>query len=114
MGKPLTAMMRTNDVTSGAGHASQRHGRPRGVRPDALLDEATKITLATARTLRDVGLMPPDGLTPAQRTFALAYLENGFNATRAYMTAHPTVSREVGAVEGFRDLGEAIFRCAGS
>ena len=45
-----------------------------------------------------------DGLTPAQRTFALTYLENGFNARRAYMTAHPA------ALESTAGLGAAPDR----
>jgi len=40
MGKPLTAVMRTDDVACRAGDASQREGRPWGVGPDALLDES--------------------------------------------------------------------------
>ena len=38
--KPLTAMMRMENIARGAGHASQCGRRPRGVRANALLDEA--------------------------------------------------------------------------
>jgi len=31
----------------------------------------------------------PEGLNPAQHTFALEYLANGFNGTQAYMKAYP-------------------------
>jgi phage terminase small subunit len=44
------------------------------------------------------------GLTPGQYSFALQYLANGFNATRAYVTAHPGVTNNTAAVEGHRTL----------
>ena len=44
---------------------------------------------------------PPDGLTPAQRVFALTHLKNGFNATRAYQTAHPAAALTTCAAQGW-------------
>lgn len=45
-----------------------------------------------------------EALTPQQQVFCLAYLENGFNATRAYMAAHPSVSYQVAQTEAWRNL----------
>lgn len=47
---------------------------------------------------------PADSLNPAQRVFCHAYLENGFNGTRAYMTAHPDCKEATAAVEAHRSL----------
>jgi phage terminase small subunit len=44
------------------------------------------------------------GLTEAQYTFALQYLENGFNATQAYKKAHPDAVLTTCATEGWRTL----------
>lgn len=47
---------------------------------------------------------PTETLTAPQKVFCLTYLENGFNATRAYMKAHPTVNYQVAQTEGWRNL----------
>jgi hypothetical protein len=65
---------------------------------------------ATPSRHRDTPNLMSTGLTAQQHAFCLAYLENGFNATRAYMTAHLTVSRDVAGVEGFRDLRKPKIR----
>jgi len=52
----------------------------------------------------------PDGLTPAQHAFCLAYFQNGFNATRAYKTAHPAATLGTCRVEGWRDLTKPSIR----
>lgn len=52
----------------------------------------------------------PSDLTPAQYTFCLAYLENGFNATRAYQTAHPKVTYATARIEGSRTLAHPCIR----
>lgn len=44
------------------------------------------------------------GLTAAQHAFCLAYLENGFNATRAYEASHQGASILTCATEGSRTL----------
>ena len=44
------------------------------------------------------------GLTPAQYVFALAWLENDFNATQAYLKAHPKATENTASVEGARTL----------
>lgn len=43
-------------------------------------------------------------LTAAQLAFCLAYLSNGFNATQAYLAAHPNASTGTAQVEGCRSL----------
>lgn len=50
------------------------------------------------------------GLTVAQHTFCLAYLENGFNATQAHLTAHPNATLEAAQVSGHRTLRLAKVR----
>ena len=52
----------------------------------------------------------PRGLTPAQHTFALEYLANGFNATRAYRTAHRAATPNTAKVEGHRTLAHPRVR----
>jgi hypothetical protein len=52
----------------------------------------------------------PKGLTPAQYTFALAYLENGFKAAAAYLEAHPGVTSATARVEGSRTLADPDVR----
>lgn len=47
---------------------------------------------------------PPDDLKPAQRTFALEYLGNGFNATGAYKKAYPKANQATAEVQGHRSL----------
>jgi phage terminase small subunit len=42
--------------------------------------------------------------TAAQYEFCLAYLTNGYNATQAYLSAHPDVKNPTARVEGHRDL----------
>ena len=44
------------------------------------------------------------GLTQGQYAFALAYLENGFNASQAYKTAHPTARVSTCGTEGHHTL----------
>ncbi len=44
------------------------------------------------------------GLTEAQHVFALTYLANGFNATQAYLAAHPGVTHNTARTEGSRTL----------
>lgn len=46
----------------------------------------------------------PKGFTVGQYEFALAYLANGGNATRAYLVAHPAVTYGTAQVEGHRTL----------
>lgn len=43
-------------------------------------------------------------LSKAEQTFADTYLTNGFNATRAYITAHPRTSEATAAVQASRLL----------
>lgn len=60
---------------------------------------------ADKRATADVSPPPPsDGLTDVQRTFALEYLENGFNQTRAYSASHPAAAVPTCATEGWRLL----------
>jgi hypothetical protein len=47
---------------------------------------------------------PADGLNDSQREFCLNYRANGFNATRAYMAAHPTCKLSTARTEGSRTL----------
>lgn len=49
-------------------------------------------------------------LTDAQRAFALAYTTNGFNATQAYLKAHPNASYQTARVEGSRCLALPAVR----
>ena len=47
----------------------------------------------------------PNGLTPTQVAFVLAYEANGWNATQAYLRTHPNCrSSGAAAVEGLRTL----------
>lgn len=50
------------------------------------------------------------GLTIRQHTFCLAYLENSFNATQAYLTSHPGCGNETAQVNGHRTLRTAKVR----
>ena len=50
------------------------------------------------------------GLASAQHTFALAFLENGFNATRAYLVAHPKATYKTARMEGSRTLARPCIR----
>ena len=43
-------------------------------------------------------------LDDARRTFVAEYLSNGFNATEAYLAAHPNVARNTAATEGWRNM----------
>lgn len=45
-----------------------------------------------------------DTLNTAQKTFVHTYLANGFNATGAYLSAHPHASKATAMVEGHRTL----------
>ena len=47
---------------------------------------------------------PAHKLNPAERTFALTYLANGFNATAAYRAAHPKASDATARAEGYKYL----------
>jgi hypothetical protein len=42
------------------------------------------------------------GLSPARRTFVAENPANGFNATKAYLAAHPGVGKNTTGVEGWR------------
>lgn len=53
---------------------------------------------------------PLPALSDAQRAFALAYISNGFNATRAYETAHPGVTNATARTEGSRYLAKPSVR----
>jgi Terminase small subunit len=44
--------------------------------------------------------MLPHGLTPLHHTFALTYLENGFNATAAYRATYPKAKQRTCEVNG--------------
>jgi phage terminase small subunit len=66
--------------------------------------------LRTACEQRQPGAVPGNGLTPAQQTFALEYLGNGFNARRAYLKAHPKVTIATADVEGHRTLRDPKVR----
>lgn len=60
---------------------------------------------------RSVPVVPVrSGLTPAQYVFALAYLDNGFNARRAYLTAHPGAAVSTAGSEGHRALNNPKLR----
>jgi phage terminase small subunit len=52
----------------------------------------------------------PNGFTVGQYEFALAYLANGGNATRAYLLAHPGVTYGTACVEGHRTLSRPNVR----
>lgn len=52
----------------------------------------------------------PKGFTVGQYEFALAYLANGGNATRAYLVAHPEVTYGTAGVEGHRTLSRPNVR----
>lgn len=60
--------------------------------------------MAKKKTLDPKPSEPGDDLTTAQRAFAILYLENGFNARRAYMDSHPGCTLGTGGVEGHRLL----------
>lgn len=53
---------------------------------------------------------PADTLNNGMKTFALEYLANGFNATQAYLKAHPGVKEATGATEGWRLLRNPKIR----
>lgn len=52
----------------------------------------------------------PAGLTPQQYAFCLAYLQNGFNATQAYLESHPGCSNGTAQVNGHKSLRIAKIR----
>ena len=45
-----------------------------------------------------------DALSETDRTFVRAFLSNGFNRTKAYLKAHPGVTRQSAAELGHRKL----------
>jgi len=47
---------------------------------------------------------PDDGLNPKQRTFALEYLANGFNGTKAYQKAYPGSTYETAMANAYKLL----------
>lgn len=51
-------------------------------------------------------------LSPEQETFKNVYLMNGFNATRAYMEAHPNVDAESASTLGYHTLRNVKVRRA--
>lgn len=51
--------------------------------------------------------MLPEGLSPVGYAFALAYLENGFNATAAYRQTHPKAKQSTCEVNSCRLLRSA-------
>jgi hypothetical protein len=53
-----------------------------------------------------------DALSPEQETFKNAYLMNGFNATGAYMEAHPTIGAESASTLGYHTLRNVKVRKA--
>lgn len=53
---------------------------------------------------------PPPDLTTQQYEFALHYLANGFNATQAYLSASPGVTKKTASVEGCRYLANPKIR----
>jgi phage terminase small subunit len=59
---------------------------------------------------RESATATQSGLTPAQYTFCLAYLENGFNATQAYLIAHPNAGGATARTEGARTLAKPDIR----
>lgn len=58
----------------------------------------------------NLGTAAKSGLDPAELVFALSYLENGFNATRAYATSHPEASPGTCRVEGSKCLTKPDIR----
>lgn len=61
-------------------------------------------TPAAAETLPAVIPQRGTRITDAQRSFALHYISNGFNAAAAYRAAHPGVTEQTSRVEGCRTL----------
>jgi phage terminase small subunit len=53
---------------------------------------------------------PPPDLTTQQYEFCLHYLANGFNATQAYLSAAPGVTKKTASVEGCRYLANPKIR----
>lgn len=63
--------------------------------------------MATRRAkakLPKVDKPPKDTLTTVQTLFALTYVANGQNATRAYLASHPTCAITTAQTEGHRTL----------
>lgn len=69
-----------------------------------------KSTRVAGRTAAPMDPDIPKGFTVGQYEFALAYLANGGNATRAYLVAHPTVTYGTAQVEGHRTLTRPQIR----
>jgi phage terminase small subunit len=61
---------------------------------------------ASTRGSSETRLELPDGLTPKQHAFCLAYLSNGFNASAAYRSAHQGATQKTSSVEGHRNLAK--------
>lgn len=79
----------------------------RSARPSRQRDERPGKARPSTSTVRKFPntAQPAHGLNPAQLTFALHYLANGFNATQAYRAAYPNIRRdETAAVAGHRLL----------
>ncbi len=57
-----------------------------------------------ARGTRHRQTRPAPTLTPNQQAFALEYLNNGENATAAYLTVHPNAQAGTAATEGWKHL----------
>jgi phage terminase small subunit len=51
-----------------------------------------------------------EGMTQAQCLFALTWLENGFNATKAYLQSHPGAAETTARFEGSRTLANPNVR----
>lgn len=87
--------------------AKKRSRKPRRVKPSrgGGKQEAQALAVLEAQQLPEVR---PDwlvlGLTVPQHTFALEYLQNGFNARAAYLVAHPGVTMSTAGCEGHRTL----------
>lgn len=51
-------------------------------------------------------------LKPREKAFVMEYLTNGYNATRAYLKAHPRASPETAAANGYKLLRNAQILAA--
>ena len=70
-------------------------------------NRARSVRGATKKRMRD---SKPPNLTIAQYQFALEYLGNGFNATQAYLAAHPKATYATARIEGSRHLAKPCIR----
>lgn len=78
----------------------KRPAKPKATRKRARPPKATAADKVTSKPAPS----PAPELLETELTFALAYLENGFNATQAYLTAHPNANLQTCASEGWRYL----------